>query len=150
MNKYLTLEGLEKLKKELEYLKKDGRKKIAERLKNAISFGDLSENADYEEAKEAQGFLEGRILELKEIIASAKIIEKGKSSNISIGSTVLLSSKGIKEKYQIVGSEEADILSGKISYQSPLGKVIFGKKKGESVIAKTPGGNIKYQILEIN
>lgn len=151
MTKYLTKEGLEKIKKELAELETMGRKEVAERLKHAISFGDLSENAAYDEAKEALGFLEAKISELKGVVASAKVMENGKKDCVSVGSVVSLSCGGEKEKYQIVGPEEADISAGKISYQSPLGKVVFGKSKGDKVILRTPGGEeIKYQIQEIN
>jgi transcription elongation factor GreA len=149
MPKYLTKEGLDNLKKELAHLEKEGRKEVAEKMKLAVSFGDISENAAYDDAREAQSALEGRISELKGIIASVKLIEKDKTLEVQMGSTVLLSCGGKKEKYCIVGTEEADILNGKISYQSPLGKILLGKKKGEKVTMKIPAGQINYEILGI-
>ena len=151
MEKYLTPEGLEKLKKELNYLKQVKRKEIAERLKQAIAFGDLSENFAYHETKEAQGFLEGRILELEGIIRSAKIIEKQKQTGrAQVGSTVLLiDTNNEKQKFKIVGSEEADILKGKISFESPLGQAILGKSEGDRIKIKAPEGEIQYKILKI-
>jgi transcription elongation factor GreA len=149
MTNYLTPEGLEKLKKELDYLKNIKRKEIAERLRYTVSFGDLKENAAYDEAKEAQGFLEGRILELRGLISTAKLIEKNYTREVQIGSTVLLCSNNKKEEFQVVGFAEADVFNRKISYQSPLGKIILGKTKGDKVIIKTPKGEIEYKILEI-
>lgn len=149
MTRYLTPEGLEKLKKELDYLKNVKRKEIAERIKHTAAFGDLKENAAYDEAKEAQGFLERRISELREIISTAKLIEKNNTGEIQIGSTVLLESNNKKEEFQIVDPDEADIANNKISYQSPLGKIILGKTKGSKVTLKTLSGKIEYNILEI-
>mgnify|MGYP001103852068 CR=1 FL=1 len=150
MKKYLTPEGLEKLKKELEYLKTVKRREIAERLKHTASFGDLTENAAYLETKEAQGFLEGRILELENLIKSAKVIKKNKRNDIiQIGSTVILSSGIKKEKFQIVGVAETDPSEGKISADSPLGKALLDRKKGEVFEIETPQGKIKYKILKI-
>ena len=149
MTKYLTPGGFENLKRELNHLVNVKRKEMAERLKHAASFGDLKENAAYDEAKEAQGFLECRISELKEIINSAKLIEKNQTKEVRIGSVVLLTSGRKKEEFQIVGPEEADIFCGKISYQSPLGKILLERTKGDKVILKTPGGKTEYKILEI-
>jgi len=149
MTKYLTPESLEKFKKELDYSENVKRKEISKQLKQAASFGDLSENAAYDEAKEAQGFLEGRILELKAIIAEAKIVKKKENGEVQIGSVVSFSSNGKKEKFQIVESEEADPLQGKISHKSPLGEILLGKTKGDEVNRETPEGKIKYKILEI-
>lgn len=149
MAKYLTADGLESLKKELEYCEKIKRKEVAEKLKHAISFGDISENAAYDDAKEALSLLEGRILELKEIISSAKLIEKNGAKGVQMGSTVSLRVGDKTEKFQIVGQEETDVFKGKISYQSPLGKALMGKIKGNKVVVKTPGGEIEYKIIEI-
>jgi len=151
MPKYLTPEGLEKLKKELDYLKRVKRKEIAQKLKHAISFGDLSENAAYREAKEAQAFLEGKILELEDIIRSANVFKSKKNGQVEIGSRVLIKSNHDKQilKFKIVGAPETDPLEGKISYESPLGKALFGKHKGAIIKVKTPEGKIQYQILEI-
>lgn len=149
MARYLTPEGLEKLKKELDYLKNVKRKEIAKRIKHTAAFGDLKENAAYDEAKDAQGFLESRISELRGIISTAQLIEKNNTGRIQVGSTVLLNSGNNKEEFQIVDPDEADIANNKISYQSPLGKIILGKIKGSKVILKTPSGKIEYKILEI-
>ena len=147
--KYLTKEGLDKLKKELHQLETVERKKMAEKLNHAIGFGDLSENAAYEEAKEAQGFLEGRIKELRETIAQAKVIKKKHDNTVQIGSVVFVKFDGSEEKYQIVGSAEADILNGKISHQSPLGQVLLNKKKGDKVQFEAPGGRVEYKIIKV-
>jgi len=129
----LTSGGLEKLKKELDRLKTAGRTEMAERLKHAISFGDLSENAAYHEAKEAQGFLEGKILELEKIIRSAKVIkETSQKDYVEIGSKILLLLDDQEMELEIVGSNEANPLKGKISGESPLGQTILRKRKGES------------------
>jgi transcription elongation factor GreA len=149
MENYLTPEGLKKLKKELDTLENVTRRELAEKSNYAISFGDLKENAAYHQAKEQQGFAEGRIAELKAIIANAKITEKGGNDKVRLGSTVILLCGGAKEKYVIVGPDEADIFAGKVSYRSPLGKAVLGKKPGDKVILKTPGGKIAYEIKEI-
>jgi len=154
MDNYLTKEGLEKLKKELDYLKTTKRQEIAERLKRAISYGDLKENAAYDEAKDAQGFLEGRILELKNLIKDAVIIKKGGGKTVVIGSTVAVTQdlKGKKpetETFTIVGPVESNPLAGKISSESPLGKPMIGLKKGDIFKVNTPDGEIKYKIVEI-
>ena len=152
MVKYLTPEGLEKFKKELNYLKQVKRREIAERLKQTAALGDLSENFAYHEAKEAQAFLEGRILELEEIIRSAKLIEKEKQTGkVQIGSTVLLIdiNNNEKQEFQIIGPEEANPLEGKISFESPLGKALFDKSVGNKIEIKTPEGKIEYKILKI-
>jgi transcription elongation factor GreA len=149
MTKYLTQEGLDNLKKELERLETAGRKEVAEKLEHAISFGDISENAAYDEAKEALGFLEGKILELKETICSSEVIEKNGAKVVQIGSVASLVSGGKKDEFQIVGPEEADVFKGKISYESPLGKLILGKKKGAKFVLKTPGGSVNYEITGI-
>ena len=146
MAKYFTQEGLNKLKQELEYLKTIKAKEIAQKLKIATSFGDLSENAAYSQAKDEQAFMRGRMQELEKIVVSAKIIAKNEESHkIELGSTVVLTSKSETETVQIVGIEEADPLTGKISYQSPLGEELLGKTIGEQVqIGKTT-----YKITKI-
>jgi transcription elongation factor GreA len=151
MENYLTPEGFEKLKKELEYLKTVKRKEIAKRLKKAISFGDLSENAAYEEAKNAQAFLEGKILELEKIINGAKVLKNIKKDCVGIGSKVSVKSEKDEEEmnFQIVGENESNSFEGKISHESPLGIALFGKKEGDVVEVKTPEGDEKYEILEI-
>jgi len=149
MVKYLTPEGLAKLKRELYDLKTIKRKEIAARLKHAASFGDLSENAAYHEAKEAQGFLEGRIKELSKIISQSKIIQNKDSDRVQLGSTVLLFSSNKKQEFQIVNPEEADIFHGKISNQSPLGKTLLGKSKGDKIRIENSQGKTEYEIIEI-
>jgi transcription elongation factor GreA len=149
MSKYLTAEGLEKFKKELDNLENVKRRELADKLNYAISFGDLKENAAYHEAKEAQGFLEGRILELKAIISNAKVVVKSNTGMVGIGSTVSLAASDGNEEYAIVSPEEADVFKGKISYQSPLGKLLMGKAKGHTVKMDTPSGKIEYRIIEV-
>lgn len=157
MPKYLTKESLEKFKKELDYLKTEKRKEIGEKLKVAISFGDLSENAAYQQAKEEQSFLEGRILELEQLIKNAEIIEKNHHTGwVQVGSDVYLNNLAEKkkffkkpEKFQIVGATEADPLAGKISSESPLGKALLNKPKGAIVEIETPRGKVRYKIAKI-
>lgn len=149
----ITKEGLEERKKELNYLKTQGRKEIAEKIKIARDFGDLSENAEYDEAKLEQGQMEDRIIILENIIKNAEIIEEDEDSDIvKIGSTVKIFDKDFEEEveYKIVGSEEADPIKGKISNISPAGRALLGSKKGDTVIAEAPGGNIEFEILDIN
>ncbi len=150
MKKYLTGEGLEKLKKELEYLENVKRKEVSERLKQAISQGDLKENAGYDAAKDEQGFIEGRIRELRGIIGQAEVIKKKEGNLVQIGSFVSLSSDDGEEKFQLLGPEEADILENKISFKSPLGEALLGKKKGETVNINAPGGKKRYKIVDID
>lgn len=149
MVRYLTPEGLEKLKKELEYLEKVERRKIAKALKELIAQGDLSENAAYQITKENQVLLEKKIQELKEIINNAQILEKPKGDVVGIGSFVYLKSKKNKLKVQIVYPEEADFLNGKISFKSPLGSALLNKKKGEIVTIETPDEKEQYKIIEV-
>jgi len=149
MKKYLTLEGLEKFKKELEYLEKVKRKEVSERIRHTASQGDLKENAGYDAAKEEQGFVEGRIRELKTIVAQAEVIKKKENGKVKIGSFVFLKSSEGKEKFQIVSQEEADILNNKISFKSPLGEALLNKKKGNIVRINTPDGKKEYKIDKI-
>lgn len=155
----ITKEGLKKIKEELEFLKTTKRQEIADRLKEAISYGDLSENAEYEEAKNDQAFIEGRILELEKQIKNAKIIAEGapgKTSKggktIDIGSTVTVRNKtddDEPETYTIVGSMEADPIDHKISNESPIGKALLGHEKGDTVDVDAPAGKFKYEILKV-
>jgi len=149
MTKYLTKEGFEKIKKELEYLKNVKRKEISEQISFSASFGDLKENAAYDSAKEEQGFVEGRIAELEEVVNQARILKSNHAGNVQIGSIVMVSSHNKKEKFQIVEPEEADIDQGKISYKSPLGEVLLGKRRGAKVEIEAPDGKIGYQIVEV-
>ena len=151
----VTKEGLKKLKEELDLLKTVRRKEVAQRLKEAISYGDLSENSEYEEAKNEQAFVEGRILELEEKIKSAKIITEKKSAGgkeVTIGSTVTVVNKtdgDEPETYTIVGATEADPFDHKISNESPIGKSLLGKRKGDSTKVNTPSGTIQYEIVKV-
>src|SRR3989344_47596 len=152
----VTKEGLKKLKEELEYLKTVRRQEVAQRLKEAISYGDLSENSEYEEAKNEQAFVEGRIIELEQKIKNAKIISEKKtdmrSKEIDIGSTVTVMNKTDNdepETYTIVGSTEADPLEHKISNESPIGKALLGKHKAETVVILSPSGKLEYEIIGV-
>jgi len=158
---YLSKEGLEKIKKELEFLKTEKRKEIAEKLKFAKSLGDLSENAEYKETLENQTLVEDKIEKLEDIVNRAVIIERAGGSTVQLGSTVTLKKEGLPAgqagnaagkiyKYNIVGQEEADISAGKLSNQSPIGSALMGKKKGDIISARTPGGEIKYAIIDIS
>lgn len=152
MVNYFTQQGLEKLRKELDYLRNVKQKEIAKQLNEAASFGDLSENAAYHQAKEALAFLRGRMSRLEKMLANAQIIEKEetkKSDKIQIGSVVSVESGGFQEKFTIVGPEETNIDEGRISYQSPLGQALLGKSAGKIVEIKTPSGKAKYKILKI-
>ncbi len=149
----VTREGLKKLQDELDYLKKTRRQEVAQRLKEAISYGDLSENSEYEEAKNEQAFVEGRILELERKIKNAKIItEKTAHKTVEIGSTVVVRNKTTRdepESYTIVGATEADPIDNKISNESPLGKAFLSHKTGETVDVIAPGGTFRYEILKV-
>lgn len=151
----LTKEGLQKLKEELEYLQKTKRKEVADRLKEAISYGDLSENSEYEEAKNEQAFVEGRIIELEKKIKNAKIITEkhAKKAAVQVGATVkvqnLSDKKAEPETYTIVGSTEADPLQHRISNESPVGEALLGKVKGDTVMVKVPAGEVEYKIVDL-
>lgn len=150
----MTLEGKEKLEQELEELKTVKRKEIVERIKIARSFGDLSENSEYESAKDEQAFVEGRITTLENMIRFAQIIDNNNVSKdeVSIGRTVKFIElpDGDEEEYTIVGSAEADPLSGKISNDSPIAKALIGHKLNEVVTISTPGGDMEVRIEEIS
>ena len=146
---YLTKAGQEKLQKELEDLTTTKRHEIAEKLQHAIAQGDLSENAEYAEAKEEQAFVEGRVREIEETLKGATIISTGaKGSSVRVGSTVDLERVGKKTKatYTIVGVEEADPFEQRISHQSPLGMALVGHRSGEIVEVSTPNGMVKWKI----
>lgn len=146
----LTQEGLEKLKKELEVLVNDRRKEVIERIQEAVAHGDLSENADYAQAKEEQAFIEGRIQELEETIKYAELIKRnGNRSVVSVGSTVKLKANGQEKIYTIVGSNEANPAQGRISNESLVGQKLIGTKPGDLVVVETPAGKIAYQVIEI-
>lgn len=149
----LTLQGLKKIEEELEQLKTVRRKEVAERIKEAIAFGDISENSEYDEAKNEQAKLEERIAKLETTLRKAKIIDEDEISvdTVSIGSTVKVKDKEFDEivEYTIVGSAEADPYELKISNESPVGKSLLGKKVGDVVDVQIPDGVTKYEILEI-
>jgi len=149
----ITQEGLDQLKEQLTHLKEVRRKEIAQKIREAKEFGDLSENAEYHEAKDDQAFVEGQILDFENKIKNAKIIDKVTShDSIQIGSSVTIQVVETKEKMDLdlVGSMEADVFNNKISNESPLGMAILDKKKGEVVIVKAPKGDIEYKIVSIN
>ncbi|MEK7514673.1 MAG: transcription elongation factor GreA [Patescibacteria group bacterium] len=148
---YLTQEKFEEFTKELDYLKKTRRKEIAENLEYAKSLGDLSENAEYQEAREMQANIEDRIARLENLLKTAKIILGHSSDVVSIGSivTVQLAEDKKENTYTIVGSEEANIATGKISTRSPFGSAILGKKKGETFSFTTPAGERAYKVVKI-
>ncbi|ASJ56735.1 transcription elongation factor GreA [Brevibacillus formosus] len=150
----LTPEGLTKLEQELEDLKTVKRKEVAARIKEAISFGDISENSEYEEAKNEQAFIEGRILTLEKMLRNARIItnEDVDTGVVSVGSRVKLKDLefGDVVDYTIVGSAESDPMNNKISNESPVGQALLGKAKGSIVDVNVPAGVIQYEILDIN
>lgn len=147
----ISKEGLENLKKELQLLKTIKRKEVAERIKRALEQGDLTENAEYAEAKEEQAFLEGRILEIETKIKQAEIIDvlPKTTSKIGIGSKITVQFNGSTTVYQIVGSSEAAPSEGKISNESPAGQAFLGHKVGDVVAVETPGGKVEYTVLKI-
>ncbi len=147
----ISQEKYEELTKELEELRTTRRREVAEQLEYARSLGDLSENAEYQEAREMQAAVEERIGKLENILKNAKIVRGQKSDQVGMGSTVSVQKLGADDKhmYTIVGAEEADMLSGKISYHSPLGNALLGKKKGEEFAFHTPRGTQKYKILKV-
>jgi transcription elongation factor GreA len=149
MAKHLTKEGLEKLKKELEHLKKIERPEIIKRIKHAASHGDLKENAGYHAAREDQGFIESKIRQLEDTVVQAEVIETKAGGEIQLGSFVALETEDGKEEYQIVDPYEADILSGKISSESSLGKALMGRKEGENMKYETPGGTRSCKIVKV-
>ena len=150
MSKYLTPEGMKKIKKELEEFKTVKRREIAKRLKKAVSFGDLSENADYSQAKEDQEMMENRIMELEDIVRSSIVVSEKKNIGIvEIGSMVSVEHKGKKEEFKIVGSEEADPFKGEISIESPIGQALLNESKGAVVQVLLPKGTAEYKILQI-
>lgn len=151
---YYTKEGLDKLKNELAVLKSKGRADIARQIAEARDKGDLSENAEYDAAKDAQGHLEAKIAQLENLLANARLLDE---SNVDISKVSILSKVTIKNKkngaaftYTLVSEEEADLKTGKISTLSPIGKGLLGKKKGDSALVKTPAGEIEFEIVNIS
>src|SRR5690625_3288826 len=151
---YMTEEGKEKIENELHVLKTEKRKEVVERIKIARDFGDLSENSEYDSAKEEQAFVETRIAQLEKMIRNAVIIEndEDESDVVAIGKTVTFIElpDGEEESYTIVGSAEADPFEGKISNDSPIAKSLIGKSKGDEVMVPTPGGEIEVKITNIS
>ena len=149
----ISAERLEELQKEQTYLKTVREKEVAEQIKEARSFGDLSENSEYDEAKNEQGKLYSRMAELEEILSNYTIIDDSEKSAdmIHVGTTVVVKDLEFDEEetYEIVGSQEADPMNGRISEESPFGKALLGRKVGEEVIVEAPAGNLHYQILKI-
>ncbi|MEE0929245.1 MAG: transcription elongation factor GreA [Acutalibacteraceae bacterium] len=148
----LTKEGLEKLQGELEYLRTTGRTEIAEKIRIARGYGDLSENSEYDEAKNEQAKIEARIVELEKMLDDVVIIEEDVNTDtVTIGVTVTVYDEEFDEEltYKVVGSAEADPMNGLISDDSPVGKALLGTKVGDEVVAETPMGEIKFKILNI-
>lgn len=148
----MTLEGKKQLEEELEDLKTNKRAEVIKRIKIARSFGDLSENSEYESAKDEQSFIEGRIKEIDNMLNHAEIIdnENVAADEVSVGKVVTFQEDGEDpETYQIVGAAEADPLNGKISNESPIAKGLVGRKKGEKVTIATPGGEMEVTIIEV-
>lgn len=150
----LTYEGLKKLEEELEFLRGSKRKEVAERIKQALSFGDISENSEYDEAKNEQAQVEGRIIQLELMLKNAKLIDEDevKTDVVSLGSKVKLFDMEFDEEilYHIVGSTEANPMKSKISNESPVGAALIGHKKNDVIEVMVPDGTIKFKILDIS
>lgn len=150
MKKSFTRKGLEKMKKELVFLEKTKRKEVAEKLKAAAAFGDLSENSAYEDAKNEQSMLETRISKVREIIKNAEVVSMSEDTDIvQIGSNITVETEDGKHEFEIVGGTEADPFQGKISCDSPLGKAFLKKREGDVCSINTPSGEKKYKIKKI-
>ena len=151
--KYITPEGLQKIKDELKERKTDKRQEIARRLEEAKALGDLSENTEYSAAKEAQSFNEGRILELEEMIRNMVVIEPtkntGSKKKVTLGSVIEVRSSLRKQVFNIVGSQDAEPSQGKISNESPLGKAFLGREVGDVIDIELPGKKVRYKIVSI-
>ncbi|RCW52680.1 MULTISPECIES: transcription elongation factor GreA [Halanaerobium] len=149
----LTEEGFEKLENELEYLETEKRREVAKRIKVAREFGDISENSEYDDAKNEQAFVEGRIQEIKNMLNNAHVVkdEEVTDKKVNLGTTVMLHDLDSDEKisYTLVGSAEADPLNYKISNESPIGKAILGHAIGDEVTVETPAGKVDYEIISI-
>ena len=148
----LTEECLRKLEEELEFLKTERRSQVAERIKQAIDFGDISENSEYEDAKNEQAFIEGKIADLEKKLRNVEIIKKNDADVVTVGSTVLLKDLEMDDvaEYTIVGSTEADPMEFRISNESPVGAAILGQRVGGVVEVHVPAGVLKYQIMQLN
>lgn len=146
---YVTKEGLEKLKTELTELVDVKRIEIAQKIKDARDMGDISENSAYDDARQEQAFVEGRIKELEEIIKNAQVREIEKKDSVDVGARVTVHVDGDEEQFHIVGATEADPMARKISHESPLGSAMLGKKTGEKIQVEAPAGMLTYTILKI-
>ncbi len=148
---YITEEKKQSLQEELVYLKNTKRKEILDALESAKALGDLSENAEYHQAREDQGKTEDRIHKIEYVLQSSVLVKKHKSEKVEIGTTITVRREGSKENliYNIVGSEEADISANKISNKSPIGEALFGKAKNDKVEVSTPKGKVNYTIIDI-
>jgi transcription elongation factor GreA len=147
----ITQAGYDKLQEEFDYLTTVKRKEIAERIERAKELGDLSENAEYSEAKDAQALNEGRVLELANILKNVTVVDKtNNAESVVMGSTVTVEVKGEKKEYTIVSFNEADPINGKISNESPLGVAFAGRKKGDKVVVETPRGPVEYKLIKIS
>lgn len=148
-NEYLTQEKFDEFTQELAQLKGTRRKEVAESLEYAKSLGDLAENAEYHEARDVQATIEDRIAKLENLLKNATIISANKTGTVSVGSVVTVKKDGKEFTYSIVGSEEADVISNKISIKSPFGLAIMGKKKGDEFTFVAPSGELTYKIVEV-
>lgn len=146
---YVTAEGLQKLKTELHELKTVRKREVANRIEKAKELGDLSENAEYADAKDEMSFIEGRIIEIEDSINRAVIIEQGSTDTVTIGATVELSVEGGSKTYTIVGSNEANPAGGRISNETPLAQALLGKKVGDEIRVTVPSGEIRYTVVRI-
>ncbi|MBI3495437.1 transcription elongation factor GreA [Candidatus Berkelbacteria bacterium] len=147
----ISQEGLQKLQDELKHLKEVRRPEVIARIQQAREYGDLSENAEYDDARNEQSFIEGRIQELEEMIKNAQVIEKSNGRGKAVvGSVITVKMDGKTEKYTLVGSQEADPLNGKISIESPIGRALLDHGKGETIEVEAPRGKLRYQILSVS
>lgn len=148
-NEYLTQEKYDEFTKELGELKGTRRKEVAQNLEYAKSLGDLSENAEYHEARDVQATIEDRIMKLENLLKNAVIVSGDHGGIVTVGSLVTVEKDGKRFTYTIVGSEEADVISNKISIKSPFGQAVVGKKKGDDFTFKSPSGELSYKIMEV-
>lgn len=146
---YITKDGFEKMKLELHHLKTIKKREVADRIEKAKELGDISENAEYADAKDEMCFIEGHIIELEDYINRAVVIEHGTTDVVQVGSTVSIKNGGAEKTYTIVGPNEANPLAGRISNETPLAQALLGKKKGDRVEFTVPAGKIEYKILSI-
>src|SRR5690554_5792853 len=150
----LTIDGLNKLEKELEYLRTVRRREVAQRIKQAVEFGDITENSEYEDAKNEQGFIEGRILDIEKMLRNVRIIDEQEVtlSHVGVGSKVAIIDieTGEEVEYSIVGSAEADPFNSRISNESPVGKALLGLKIGEEAEVQVPAGVLRYRVTGIS